>query len=224
MIRRLLVILIAVSQLAALPLAIEPARVEVGVPISVAITLPDATTKFIGFPDLGAFALLTAPERIGNTFTLQLLSLRPGDQALPPLPFRSGQLQLSTAETFLIVNAPPTPESPHPLKPFPEPEQEPVKHSNRLLRYILVSLAVFGMVLIVARYLDRTQEAATEADLDQQFANLAAAVRQTPDFNNPELQQFWQKLEKVRFGPLLRNESHLLALQAEFGRLRGETT
>lgn len=224
MIRRLVWIVVAASQLAALPLSVDPPTAEVGIPLTVSISLPDATTELIGFPDLGSFALLAPPERSGNNITLHLLPLRPGIQSIPALPFRTGQHRVTTDAVTLSVAAPPVPDRPHPLRPLPEPAREQQKRSNNLLFSITAGFAALGLVLTLFLRRRRAQIAQPAPDLDEQFAQLAAAVSLIQDIDNPEWHRFCRQLERSRFAPLSRNQNQLQELTGEFVRLREETS
>ena len=224
MIRRLLLILIAATQIAALPLSVDPPTAEVGIPLTISISLPDATTELVGYPDLGSFALLTPPERSGNSFTFRLLPLRPGSQSIPALSFRTGQHRDATAATVLTVAAPPAPDVPHPLLPLPASVRQLQRHSNRLLISITAGFAFLGLVLTVFLHRRRARITQPTPDLDEQFAQLATAVSRVQDIDNPEWQHFCRQLERIRFAPLPRNQEQLQELTGEFVRLRGETS
>ena len=220
MIRRLLLTVVAVTQIAALPLSVDPPTAEVGIPLTVSITLPDTPTELIGFPDLGSFVLLAPPERNGNNFTFRLLPLRPGNQSIPALPFRTGQRQLTTATISLSVAAPPVPDNPHPLRPLPEPTRQRQDRSSSILISIAGGFAVLGLTIVIFRRRRHAPVARPAPDLDDQFAQLAATVNQVPNIDRPEWQRFCQKLERVRFSPLPRNLEQLQELNAEFIRLQ----
>ncbi len=141
MIRRLFFILIAATQIAALPVSLDPTTAEIGLPLTLSISLPDETTRLVGLPDLGAFALLEQARQSGKILTLKLLPLRPGNQTIPRLSFQTGQRLESTTVITLTVEAPAIPEAPHPLRPFPvEMEQEDS------------SLAMVTMVTLIAGF------------------------------------------------------------------------
>ncbi len=223
MIRRLLLLVVAVTQIAALPLSVDPPTAEVGIPLTVSITLPDATTELVGFPDLGPFALLAPPERSGNKFTFHLLPLRPDSQSIPALPFRIGQRLVTTDAVSLSVAAPPVPDSPHPLRPLPDPARERQERSSHILISIAAGFAILGLTVIIFRRRRQSQVAQPAPDLDEQYAQLAAVVSRVPATDRPEWQQFCRQLERVRFAPLPRSQEKLQELIREFIRLQEET-
>lgn len=220
--RRLLLMLIAATQLAALPVSVDPPEVEFGRPVTITVTLPETSTELVGFPEIEPFALLTQPERFNNELTFRLLALRPGKQTIPSFAFRTDQNLERTEPVTLTIAVPQTPEEPHPLRSFPYPEREGIEKPSKILPVLAAGIAVLVLILTVLLKRRRSHITQPAPDLDEQFTQLAAAVRLVQDLEEPEWQQFSRQLEKVRFAPLLRNEEQLRELTTEFVRLRGE--
>lgn len=219
---RLLFILIAVTQLAALPISVNPPEVEFGKPVTIRVTLPEKSSDLVGFPELEPFALLTPPEKLDNEFIFRLLPLRPGRQTIPALTFRTGQRLERTEPVTLTIAAPQIPKAPHPLRSFPVPEHERIENPNRIWLGVAAGFAILGLILVGFLRLRRSQIAQPENDLDEQFAQLAAEARLIQDLGKPGWQQFLRQLEKIRFAPLSRSKEQLQVLTAEFVKLRGE--
>ena len=221
MIRRLLLILIAATQIAALPLSVSPPIAEVGTPLTISITLPEETTKLAGFPDLEPFALLGLPERTGKTLTLHLLPLRPGQHAIPALTFQTGQRRDSTVATLLVIEAPAALDTPHPLRPLPESEQ-PGRPSWLWIPLTsgLVVLAFFLIGLLPKR-LSKTLK--PKRNNNDPFSELATSVGKTRIINDPNWDRFCHRLDRIRFSPLPHDPNELQELIKEFDLLRGET-
>jgi hypothetical protein len=221
MMRRLLFILIAATQIAALPLTIDPPTVEIGTPVTLSISLPTETTKLVGFPDLGSFALLEPPVRKGTILTIKLLPLRPGEQTIPPFPFQTGQRLESTTTIRLSVEAPIVPESAHPLRPLPEAtDQTNLPWKNIVL---IAGFATLALLLTAGLRYRRQKTIEPEYDLNDRFAQLDRAVQQAREQANPDWDNLCRQLDRSRFAPLPQREDELQELTAEFLRLRGET-
>lgn len=219
--RRLLLILIATTQIAALPLAIDPPTVEIGTLVTLSISLPSESTTLVGLPDLGSFALLEPPVRSGNILTLKLLPLRPGELTIPPFPFQTGQRLESTNAIRLSVEAPFVPESAHPLRPLPEET-----YQDNSLWKMITSIAGFAtLALLIAASLRyrRPKTIDPVCDLNDRFAVLARAVQQVRDHDDPEWDRLCRRIDRSRFAPLPRSDEELQELTSEFARLKGET-
>lgn len=217
---RLLLILLAVAQIAALPVVIEPPTLTIGEPLSVQVALPDEAAELIGLPDLGPLALLEPPRRSGTTFTLRLLPVRPGPLTFPPLPFQTGQSRFSTAATELMIEAPPLPDSPLPVRALPEPT--PAGRPSGL--WLPLSAGVLGLLLLSAVVIHRRRPAAAAqtAGAEDPLAQLAAAVERYQLLGHPEWLRLRQQLEHLRFAPVQHSDADIQALAAELNRLRGE--
>jgi hypothetical protein len=222
MIRRLLLILLAVTQIAALPLSIEPKNVMVGSPLTITISLPNESTTLVGFPDLDAFALLEEPERIGDTLTIRLLPLRAGDLTIPALPFQTGRRLDTTESTILTIDIPTIPESPHPLRPLPKMKPTPQTAPVWSWIILVIGLAVTGL-LIASRIRYRRPKRTKQAlNLEDQFSDLAAAAALLRVVDDPEWDRFFQQLDRIRFGPLPHSDNDLQEFTAKLTSLRGE--
>jgi hypothetical protein len=217
---RLFLILIAATQIAALPLKIEPPTVEIGMPLTVSITLPNLSSELVGFPDLGFFALLEPPVRNGNQFTFTLLPLRPGSQRIPAFAFRSDQRLESTDSIDITVEAPAILATAHPLKPFPD-STSPDGIFTRVV-YLIAGLGGVVLLLSTTSRFRRSKTIQPPVSLDDQFAQLARAAKHARNHNDPDWNSFCQRLERIRFAPVSRNTVQLAELTAEFARLKGE--
>ncbi len=220
MICRLFLILIAATQIAALPVAIAPETAHIGQPLTLIITLPEEETNLVGLPDLGTFALLEPAIRNGNLLTLRLLPLRPGDQTIPGLPFQTGQRLESTTAISIAVEAPATPESPHPLRPFPEKTGQ--DRSTQKIALLVVGFALLMLLMAAALWARRLRTIKPADDPVDPFSHLAAAAQQARVRSDPDWDCFCQRLDRIRFAPLPRSDEELAELTVEFSRLKGE--
>lgn len=219
MIRRLLMILLAVTQIAALPLAIEPEEVEIGRPVTVSIALPDDSYRLLGVPDLGPFVLIAPIEQDGNRVTLRLLPLRPGMHSIPPLPFSSGQRRMTSAATPARISAPELPKTPHPLRALPEADTEPAVTRQGAALIVGGGLLLLFLAIAVRR---RPGRHSAEPSLDDRLFALAVAAKRASDNGDPDWRQFCQRLDRIRFAPIPLRHEELEELTEDFVRLSEE--
>ena len=222
MIRRLFFILIAATQIAALPVSIDPPTAEIGMPLTVSISLPSATTTLVGLPDLGSFALLEPPKQNDKRFTIRLLPLRSGDQTLPSFSFQSGQRREATNIIVLTVEATEIPETPHPLRPFPETAGQ--NSSSERLIPLFIGFAILMLLLILALRYRRPNIGMQTGDPQDPFSLLARAVHQARIHTDPDWEQLCRQIDRVRFGPLPHSNDELEEFEIEFARLKGEAS
>lgn len=206
-----LILWIFLSGAAPVPV-LTPERPCLGSPLLVAIPLPDAGTELAGLPDLGSFALLAPPRRSEGELRILFLPMRPGLQTLPSFPLHQGRSrQWATPPLELAVSECLDADSPAaPLMELPPPEEDDIPLWPLLL--LTAGALLLGLIWRLAR-LRRLLSCRKGEDPATCLTALQRRLDEIPD-GSPERRLLAGRLERLRFGPGLKQTKEIDELEA----------